>query len=193
MAADNRLLGEFNLDGIPPAPRGVPQIQVTFDLDANGILNVKAKDLGTGKEKVVPIEQSGGLSDEEIKAKRRDAELHADEDKKKRALVEARNEADSRCYSLEKLIKEQGDKLSDADKAPLEGAMKKVRDAASGTDVAAIKSAIQDLDSAAHAFSENLYKSTQAESTASAAGGAESSGGSGDDEAIDAEFEVKKD
>jgi molecular chaperone DnaK len=193
MAADNRLLGEFNLDGIPPAPRGVPQIQVTFDLDANGILNVKAKDLGTGKEKVVPIEQSGGLSEEEIKAKRRDAELHADEDKKKRALVEARNEAESRCYSLEKLIKEQGDKLSASDKAPLEAAMKKVRDAAGGTDVAAIKSAIQDLDSAAHAFSENLYKSASAAGAAGEEPAAGKSGGSGDDEAIDAEFEVKKD
>jgi molecular chaperone DnaK len=195
MAADNRLLGEFNLDGIPPAPRGVPQIQVTFDLDANGILNVKAKDLGTGKEKVVPIEQSGGLSEEEIKAKRRDAELHADEDKKKRVLVEARNEAESRCYSLEKLIKEQGDKLSDADKVPLEGAMKKVRDAATGTDVAAIKSAIQELDAAAHAFSENLYKSAGADAAAgeAPADGSPAGNNSGDDEAIDAEFEVKKD
>lgn len=195
MAADNRLLGEFNLDGIPPAPRGVPQIQVTFDLDANGILNVKAKDLGTGKEQVVRIEQSGGLSEEAIKEKRREAELHADEDKKKRALVEARNEADSRCYSLEKLIKEQGDKLSASDKAPLESAMKKVRDAATGTDVAAIKSAIQDLDSASHAFSENLYKAAGAAGAAGpeSAAGANPAGGSGDDEAIDAEFEVKKD
>ncbi len=112
MAADNRLLGQFNLEGIPPAPRGVPQIEVKFDIDANGILNVSAKDLGTGTEQTVRIEQSSGLSDSEIEKMRRDADSHADEDKKKRAVVEARNEAESRAYQLEKLIKQQGDKLT---------------------------------------------------------------------------------
>ena len=106
MAADNRLLGQFNLEGIPPAPRGVPQIEVKFDIDANGILNVSAKDLGTGKKQTVRIEQSSGLSEDEIEKMRKDAEAHADEDKKKRALVEARNEGESMCFQLEKLIKE---------------------------------------------------------------------------------------
>ena len=112
MAADNRLLGQFNLDGIPPAPRGVPQIEVTFDIDANGILNVSAKDLGTGKEQTVRIEQSSGLSEDEIEKMRKDADAHADEDKQKRELAELRNQADSMCWQLEKLIKEHDAKLS---------------------------------------------------------------------------------
>src|ERR1700704_3714668 len=116
MAADNRLLGQFNLEGIPPAPRGVPQIEVKFDIDANGILNVLAKDLGTSKEQSVRIEQSSGLSESEIEKMRRDADSHADEDKKKRALVESRNEAESRAYQLEKLVKQSGEKLRDTDK-----------------------------------------------------------------------------
>jgi molecular chaperone DnaK len=208
MCEDNRLLGQFNLDGIPPAPRGVPQIEVKFDLDANGILHVAAKDLGTGKEQTVRIEQSSGLSEEEIKKMQSDAEAHADEDKKKRELIEARNEAESRCYQLEKLVKEQGDNLAAADKESLEKAIAKVRDAASGEDVAAIKSAVSELEAASHAMSEALYKSaaTSAGDSASAGGanaGGASAGGAGadadsggedssaDDDAIDAEFEVK--
>ena len=195
MAADNRLLSEFNLEGIPPAPRGVPQIEVKFDIDANGILNVSAKDLGTQKEHKVKIEQSSGLTEEEIKAKRRDAELHAEEDKKKRALVEARNEGESRAYQLEKLMKEHADKLTDADRAPLEAAIKKVREEAAGTNVEAIKSAIRDLETASHAFSQNLYRSAGA-AGAPGAGPEQPAPGSGDgrpdDEAIDAEFEVKE-
>ncbi len=139
MAADNRLLSQFNLEGIPPAPRGVPQIEVKFDIDANGILNVAAKDLGTGVEQTVRIEQSSGLSETEIEKMRKDAESHADEDKKKRALIEARNEGESRCYQLEKLIKQQGDKLKDSDKTALEAAIAKVREAAKGEDAAKIK------------------------------------------------------
>jgi molecular chaperone DnaK len=197
MAVDNRLLGEFNLEGIPPAPRGVPQIEVKFDLDANGILNVSAKDLGTGKEQTVRIEQSSGLSEEEIAKMQQDAEAHAEEDKQKRALVEARNEAESRTYQLEKLIKENDDKLSEADKAPLEAAIKKVRDAATGDEVAAIKSAISELEAASHAFSQSLYKATAAQGGDGAEPGAETAGAtagaasSEDDDAIDAEFEVK--
>jgi molecular chaperone DnaK len=197
MCADNRLLGQFNLEGIPPAPRGVPQIEVKFDIDANGILNVAAKDLGTGTEQTVRIEQSSGLSESEIDEMRKDAESHADEDKKKRAVIEARNEADSRCYQLEKLIKQQGDKLKDSDKQALEAAIAKVREAAKGEDSAAIKTAIGELEAASHAMSEALYKS--AASGASAEGSAQASGdGAGaeassstDDDAIDAEFEVK--
>jgi len=159
MCADNRLLGQFNLEGIPPAPRGVPQVEVKFDMDANGMLNVSAKDLGTGTEQTVKIEQSSGLSEEEIDKMQKDGAAHADEDKKKRALVEARNEAESRCYQLEKLIKEQGDKLGDSDKESIEGSIAKVREAAKGEDTDAIKAAIAELEAASHAMSEALYKS----------------------------------
>jgi molecular chaperone DnaK len=193
MCADNRLLSQFNLEGIPPAPRGVPQIEVKFDLDANGILSVAAKDLGTGKEQTVRIEQSSGLSEDEIEKMKRDATEHAAEDKKKRELVEARNEAESRAYQLEKLIKEQGSKLKDADKSALESAIAKVREKAKGEDAAAIKAAISELEAASHAMSEALYKSTAGGEAASAgAGGAETAASdSADDDAIDAEFEVK--
>jgi molecular chaperone DnaK len=196
MCADNRLLGQFNLEGIPPAPRGVPQIEVKFDLDANGILSVSAKDLGTGTEQTVRIEQSSGLSETEIDKMRKDAESHADEDKRKRELAEARNEADSRAYQLEKLIKQQGDKLKVSDKSALEAAIAKVRDAAKGDDPQRIRSAISEPEAASHAMSEALYKATAGAGAAGAApgdgahpGGAPS--GPPDDEAIDAEFEVK--
>jgi molecular chaperone DnaK len=197
MAEDNRLLGQFNLEGIPPAPRGVPQIEVKFDIDANGILNVSAKDLGTGKEQNVRIEQSSGLTESEIEQMRKDAESHAAEDKKKRELVEARNDADSRCYQLEKLMNEHADKLTDTDKAPLEAAIKKTRDAATKDDVGAIKSAVSELEAASHALSKALYKTTAG---GEAAGGAAGDAGAGsengaesstDDDTIDAEFEVK--
>lgn len=195
MASDNRLLSQFNLEGIPPAPRGVPQIEVKFDIDANGILNVAAKDLGTGVEQTVKIEQSSGLSETEIEKMRKDAESHADEDKKKRAVIEARNEGESRCYQLEKLIKQQGDKLKDSDKTALESAIAKVREAAKGDDAAKIKSAIGELEAASHAMSEALYKAAGAApgATAGADGGAAAGGtaASPDDDAIDAEFEVK--
>ena len=193
MCADNRLLGQFNLDGIPPAPRGVPQIEVKFDLDANGILSVAAKDLGTGKEQTVRIEQSSGLSEEEIEKMKRDASEHAAEDKKKRELVEARNEAESRAYQLEKLIKEQGSKLKDADKTALESAIAKVREKAKGDDAAAIKAAISELEAASHAMSEALYKAASAGEAASAAGAGSQTASTepADDDAIDAEFEVK--
>jgi len=190
MCADNRLLGQFNLDGIPPAPRGVPQIEVKFDIDANGILNVSAKDLGTGKVQSVQIEQSSGLSEEEIDRMQKDAASHADEDKKKRALVEARNEAESRCYQLEKLIKEQGDKLGDTDKKAIEAAIEKVRSAAKGENTEAIKSAISELEAASHAMSEALYKKAAPGEPASA-GGPSAEPSPTDDDAIDAEFEVK--
>jgi molecular chaperone DnaK len=194
MCADNRLLGQFNLEGIPPAPRGVPQIEVRFDIDANGILNVAAKDLGTGKEQTVRIEQSSGLSDEEIKRMQQDAAAHAEEDRRKRELVEARNRADSMCYEIEKTIKQQGDKLKDSDKQALESAMARVREAAKGEDSAAIKSAVGDLERAAHAMSEALYKA--AASAAGGPSGATPGDGAetkpaGDEDAIDAEFEVK--
>jgi molecular chaperone DnaK len=193
MAADNRLLSQFNLEGIPPAPRGVPQIEVKFDIDANGILNVAAKDLGTGVEQTVRIEQSSGLSESDIEKMRKDAESHADEDKKKRALIEARNEGESRCYQLEKLIKQQGDKLKDSDKSALEAAIAKVREAAKGEDAAKIKSAIGELEAASHAMSEALYKSAAgaAPGATGAEGAAAGAATPPDEDPIDAEFEVK--
>jgi molecular chaperone DnaK len=193
-ARDNRLLGEFNLDGIPPSPRGMPQIEVKFDVDQNGILNVSAKDLGTGKEQKVRIEQSSGLSDDEIKKMQRDAEEHAADDKRFRELTEARNKADQMCYQIEKLIKEHSAKLRDNDKAPLEAAMTKVREAAKGEDLNAIKTATDELEQASHALSKVLYEATQQASGApgdASAGGASAAGDKKDDDAIDAEFEVK--
>jgi molecular chaperone DnaK len=190
MASGNRLLGEFNLEGIPPAPRGVPQIEVSFDIDQNGILNVKAKDLGTGKEASVRIEQSSGLSESEIDRMRHDAEEHAEEDKRKFELVEARNQADQMCYQLEKLMKENADKLSDADKDPLEKAIEKVREVSKGEDAQAIKSAVNELEQASHAFSKTLYEKAPGPEAATAGAAGDQPAG-GDDDAIDAEFEVK--
>lgn len=192
MAADNRLLGQFNLEGIPPAPRGVPQIEVKFDIDQNGILNVAAKDLGTGTEQTVRIEQSSGLSDDEINRMQQDAEEHAEEDKAVRELVEIRNQAEQMCFQVEKLMKENDDKLQDADKEPLQKAIEKTREVAKGDDVAAIKSAVGELEQASHALSQTLYETSQsgAASTAESAGAGEATAES-DDDTIDAEFEVK--
>jgi len=196
MARDNRLLGQFNLEGIPPAPRGMPQIEVRFDIDANGILNVSAKDLGTNKEAKVRIEQSSGLNEAEIEKMRKDAESHADEDKKKRQVAELRNQGESMCFQLEKLIKEHKDTLKDSDKAALESAMAKVREAIKGEDADAMKSAIEQLEQASHAFSKTLYESAQAAGAAgagAAAGAAASADGKKpEEEAIDAEFEEKE-
>jgi molecular chaperone DnaK len=190
MAADNRLLAQFNLEGIPPAPRGMPQIEVKFDIDANGILNVTAKDLGTGKEQHVKIEKSSGLSKEEIDRMQKDAEAHASEDKQKRELAEARNQASSMAFQVEKLIKEQGEKLSGSDKKPLEDAIAKTNETAKGSDLNAIKSAIAELEQAFQAVSKLLQESA---ASGNAGGGAPSGDKpAGEDEAIDAEFEVKE-
>lgn len=193
MAADNRLLGMFNLEGIPPAPRGVPQIEVTFDIDANGILHVTAKDLGTGKEQKVRIEQSAGLSKEEIEKMRREAELHAEEDRRKRELAELRNKADNLSWQIEKLMKEHEGKLSAADRDALTRAIEKARNAAKGDKADEIKSAISELEAAAHAFSKTLYERAAASAGAGATAGSTSDAGGSkkDDDTIDAEFEVK--
>ena len=132
MAADNRMLGQFNLEGIPPAPRGMPQIEVTFDIDANGILNVSAKDLGTGKEQKITITASSGLSKEEIEKMRKDAESHAEEDKKKLAEIEARNILDNRVYQVEKLLADNREKLSESDTKPVEEAVAAAKSALGG-------------------------------------------------------------
>jgi molecular chaperone DnaK len=190
MARDNRLLGQFNLEGIPASPRGTPQIEVKFDIDANGILNVSAKDLGSNKEQTVKIEQSSGLNEAEIERMRRDAESHAEDDKRKYRLAEARNRAEALCFQTEKTIKEHEAKLSASDKAPLEAAIARSRELAKGEDVDAINSAHDALEQAAHALSKVLYESTA--QRGGAAPEAATAGGASDD-TIDAEFEVKKD
>jgi molecular chaperone DnaK len=199
MASDNRLLGEFDLSGLPPAPRGVPKIEVKFDIDANGILNVSAKDLGTGKEANVKIQQTSGLSKDEIDKMRRDAEAHADEDKQKFELASLRNQADNMTYQLEKMMKEHADKLTDADKGPLTQAIETTREKAKGTDTQAIKSAIEQLEAASHAFSKVLYEKggtgPQAAATSNDADtgpGPQATQSKPDDDVIEGEFEVKK-
>ncbi|MHC5540169.1 molecular chaperone DnaK, partial [Singulisphaera rosea] len=157
MASDNRLLGEFNLEGIPPARMGTPQVEVAFNLDANGILNVTARDKGTGKEQTIKIESSGGLSKDEIDRMQRDAESHASDDKRKRDLAEARNNADQRVYQLEKLMDENKEKLNDGDKTAVRAAIERVNEARKGEDPAAINQAIEDLQRASQAMAEHLY------------------------------------
>ena len=157
MARDNKSLGNFNLDGIPPAPRGVPQIEVTFDLDANGILNVSAKDLGTGKEQKITITAAGGLSKDEIEKMRKDAELHAAEDAKRHEDVETRNKADGFAFQVEKTLKENGDKIPADKKAPVEAALNELKEALKGTDTAAIKAKEEALMKAMEPIAQAMY------------------------------------
>lgn len=193
MANANRLLAEFNLEGIPPSPRGVPQIEVKFDIDQNGILSVSAKELKTGKEAHVEIKDSGALSDDDIAQMKKDAEANAEDDKRQFELVEARNKVSQQVYQLEKLMAENAEKLTDADKAPMNAAIEKVKKTAESDDLAAIKSASDELDAASQAFSKVLYEKADAagESADGPAAGAGASAGD-DDDAVDAEFEVKE-
>jgi len=195
----NRLLGQFNLEGIPPAPRGVPKIEVAFDIDHNGILHVSAKDLGTGKEQKIRIESSSGLSQAEVERMRKEAESHADEDKQRRELIDARNKAEHMVYEMEKLLKDNAAKLSDSDKAPIQSAIEKVKQAASRDDANAINQAISELQQASYAMSQHLYG--QQGGGPGAAGGptggpeapsGDGHGGAGKEDVIDAEYEVKK-
>jgi molecular chaperone DnaK len=158
-AKDSKTIGKFNLDSIPPAPRGVPQIEVSFDIDANGILHVSAKDLGTGKEQKITITASSGLSKDEIEKMRKDGELHADEDRKRKEELEARNDADSAVYRTEKMMKDNAGRISAGDKAKLEAAANQVKEALKGTDAAAIKTAGENLNETWQAISKELYKS----------------------------------
>ncbi len=193
-ARDNKSLGTFHLDGIPPAPRGVPQIEVTFDIDANGILNVSAKDLGTGKEQKIAITGSSGLSKEEIEKMRQDAEAHAEEDKKARELAEIRNNADNLAYQSEKQLNELGEKLSAEQKQTVQDAIKEVREALKAEDVDAIKRATENLQTRFQAISAELYKQAQTaanQPTGDAAGSAEpKKEGKAGDHVVDADFEV---
>lgn len=193
MAVHNRLLGEFNLEGIPPAPRGVPQIEVKFDIDQNGILNVSARDLGSGKEASVRIEQSSGLSQEEIAAMQKDAEENAEEDRKQFELAEARNKGQNLVYQLEKQMADNEDKLSDEDREPLNASIEKVKNAIAADEVEVIKTATEELEQAAQAFSKTLYEKAGAAGAAPDAGAGAEAQAAADDDAIDAEFEVKDD
>ncbi|MDC2999816.1 molecular chaperone DnaK [Candidatus Pelagibacter sp.] len=192
MASDNKVLGNFELVGIAPAPRGVPQIEVTFDIDANGIVNVSAKDKGTGKEQKIQIQASGGLSDEEINQMVKDAESNKEEDKKKREAVDARNQADTLIHSTEKNLKEHGSKVSDADKKAIEDASANLRNALKGTDVEEIKKKTQDLVQASMKLGEAIYKSQQGAKPEDAPKDAKKED-TKDDNVVDADFEEVKD
>jgi molecular chaperone DnaK len=198
MAADNKVLGQFDLVGIPPSQRGIPQIEVTFDIDANGIVNVSAKDKATGKEQQIRIQASGGLSDGDIDRMVQEAEQHADDDKQKRDSVEARNNADGLVHTCEKNVAEYGDKVSEEDKVAIETGIKELREAMEGDDVEAITAKTEALTQASMKLGEAMYKASQEEEAAqqAEAGDAAAPDGEGnkpadDDGAtvVDAEFE----
>jgi len=197
MAANNKTLGRFELTGIPPAPRGVPQVEVTFDIDANGIVSVAAKDLGTGKEQSIKITSSSGLTKDEIDQMVKDAEAHADEDKKKRALVEARNHADALIYQTEKSMTELGDKVDAATKSSVTAAVEDLKKALEGEDADDIKKKTDALIQASHKLAEAMYQKASAGQGGSGAGddaGQDAApGGQADDDVVDADFEEVKD
>jgi molecular chaperone DnaK len=193
MSRDNKQLGTFKLDGIPPAARGVPQIEVTFDIDVNGILHVSAKDLGTGKEQKISITGSSGLSKEEVDRMQGEAEAHAEEDRLARESAEVRNNADNLAYQCEKQIKDLGDKIPADKKTEIEKSVEKVRDTLKGQDVEAIKTAYTDLQNLFQSISEDIYKNAGATAGAEghAADGADTAKASKDKgDVVDAEFEV---
>jgi len=201
MAPDNRTLGRFELVGIPPAPRGVPQIEVSFDIDANGIVHVNAKDLGTGKEQSIKITASSGLSEAEIEKLVKDAEMHAEEDKRRKELIEARNQADTMVYSVEKNIKEFGDKVDAAEKAKIEEALTKAKKALEGDDIEAIKKTQDALMNVSHKLAEAMYAKTSggqggpgpgADGGAQQQSGNEQASGKKNDDVVDADFEDVK-
>jgi molecular chaperone DnaK len=165
LARDNRTLGRFHLDGIPPARRGMPQIEVTFDIDANGIVNVTAKDRATNKEQKITITASSGLSKDEVDRMMREAESHAEEDRKRREEIEARNRADQAIYAAEQLVRENGDKMPASDKSVIEGAIEDVRKALQGSDAAALTRAMDALTSAQHKAAEAMYRQAGAQDT----------------------------
>jgi len=200
MAAHNKTLGRFELVGIPPAPRGVPQIEVTFDIDANGIVNVSAKDLATAKEQSIQITASSGLSKEEIDQLVKDAELHSEEDKKTKELVEARNQADSLIYATEKSIKDLGEKVDESTKSNIASAIERLKKSMEGSDTNEIRRLSEELTQASHKLAEAMYQQASGASGAAGAqhgtGGQAGSAGRGatDDDVVDADFEeVKED
>ena len=193
MAADNKLLGQFDLVGIPPAPRGVPQIEVTFDIDANGIVNVSAADKATGKEQSIRIQASGGLSDADIDRMVKEAESHAEEDKKRRELVEVRNQSEALIHSTEKMLTDFGDKVSAEDKAAIEAAAADVKTAAEGEDVEDIKQKLEALAQASMKLGEAMYQSNDAEAGAEGPSADAPGGDGGDENVVDVDFEEVKD
>jgi molecular chaperone DnaK len=205
MASDNKSLGHFDLVGIPPAPRGVPQIEVSFDIDANGIVHVSAKDLATQKEQSIRITASGGLNKDEIDKMVKDAQAHAADDKQKRELVEVRNEADNRIYSIEKLLTEHGDKIAEEERKKIQDEIAAARETMKGSDLDAIRNATQNLVKASQKIGEEMYKKTAGAAAGTGAAGAESTdsaepqgngqaGGANQDRVVDAEYtEVDKD
>ncbi len=196
MAADNKILGQFDLVGIPPSPRGLPQIEVTFDIDANGIVNVSAKDKATGKEQQIRIQASGGLSDDDIERMVQEAEQHSEDDKKTKELVEARNQADSLIHTSEKNLKEFGDKVSEDEKSAIEDAAKELRDALEADNIEDIKAKTEILTQASMKLGEAMYKASQEEAAGSPEAGAEQPGeqpgGEDDPTVVDADFEEVK-
>jgi molecular chaperone DnaK len=197
MAADNKLLGQFDLVGIPTAPRGMPQIEVTFDIDANGIVHVAAKDLGTGKEQSIKITASSGLNEDEIKRMVTDAESHATEDRKRKEAVEARNQLDSLIYSTEKSLKEHGEDLEAGVKADIEGAIKNAKNALEGQDAQAMKTAADQLSQTSHKLAEAMYAKASQQQTGQSAGNTQGpstdEGKKKKEDVVDADFtEVKE-
>ncbi len=189
MAADNKILGQFDLVGIPPAPRGVPQIEVTFDIDANGIVNVSAKDKGTGKEQQIRIQASGGLSEADIEKMVKDAEAHASEDKERRALVEAKNQGEALVHSSEKSLKDYGDKVSAADKTAIETALAELKTAVDGTDADAIKEKTATLAQASMKLGEAMYAASQNDPGGDQPGADGGDGSAKNEDVVDADFE----
>ena len=189
MATANKSLGQFNLGDIPPSPRGMPQIEVTFDIDANGILHVSAKDKASGKEAKITIKANSGLSDEEIQQMVRDGEAHAEEDKKQRELVDARNQCDGLIHSVKKTLAEQGDKVGAEDKAAIEAAIKDAGEALKSNDKETIEAKMQALGTASHKLAEQM----QAQAAQQGAGSAPGADGKKDEDVVDAEFEEVKD
>ena len=194
MAQDNKMLGQFDLVGIPAAPRGVPQIEVTFDIDANGIVNVSAKDKGTGKEQQIRIQASGGLSDDDIEKMVQDAEKFADEDKKRREGAEARNQADSLVHATEKQLEEHGDKIDASLKSEVEEKVAALKTALEGDDPADINAKAEDLSQSAMKMGQSIYEQEQANAASAAPEGEAASDGGAEEEVVDAEFsEVDED
>tara|TARA_R110000787_G_scaffold131182_1_gene243115 strand:- start:132 stop:1052 length:921 start_codon:yes stop_codon:yes gene_type:complete len=198
MAADNKILGQFDLVGIPAAPRGVPQIEVTFDIDANGLVNVSAKDKATGKEQAIRIQASGGLSEEEIETMVKEAESHASEDAQRKEKVELHNQADALVYSTEKNLAEHGEALEAADKTQVEADIAALKEALEGDDIEALKSKIEALSQSAMKLGEAMYKAQQEEGAAGAADASAADPGTGasgadDSTVVDADFEEVED
>jgi molecular chaperone DnaK len=200
MAQDSRTLGKFDLIGVPPAPRGIPQIEVAFDIDANGIVHVSAKDKATGKEQSIRIESSSGVSKEEIEKMKQDAKEHEAEDKKKKELIENRNQLDTLVYATEKALKDYGDKVSEDEKKKIDEAVVKAKKALGSENVDEIKQAQEEVQKASHKLSEEMYKQAQEQQQAGGAGGGQQPGGAeaegekkNDEDVVDADYKVDED